>query len=166
MWTMPILNLTVHVFLYAYFALHEAGQRVWWKRYLTMMQVTQFYITFIPSIIALTPRILYTINPTLPFAHACHGSWTGVGLGLPLLITYLVLFQRLLSKYDKGGKSKSSGGKGAAAAKGEGVRRAGVTRSDPADGGDASSADERLKSADMWGADSVPYWRRKPIALQ
>ena len=167
-WTMPILNLTVHVFLYAYFALHEAGQRVWWKKWLTTLQVTQFYITFIPSIIALVPRVIFTINPTLPLAHACHGSWTGVGLGIPLLVIYLVMFQRLLSKYEKpvkGAKDAASmavgakaavGGRGVAASRGVGrVAAASVA------GGESSTADEQLRSSGMWGADSVPYWRRK-----
>ena len=169
-WTMPILNLAVHVFLYAYFALHEAGKRVWWKRYLTLMQVTQFYITFIPSIVALVPRVLYTISPTLPFAHACHGSWTGVGLGIPLLAIYLVLFQSLLSKYDKAEKGGQHKGK-ASVANMEMAKRAGGGSGTERVGamvveGDTWNADERLRSADMWGADSVPYWRRQSIAAQ
>ena len=174
-WTMPILNLAVHVFLYAYFALHEAGQRVWWKRYLTLMQVTQFYVTFVPSIVALVPRVIFTINPALPFAHACHGSWTGVGLGIPLLATYLVLFQRLLRNYDPAGHGKGAPSKGNSAAAKTGTATRGMASvrggggsvvAADVSGGDACNADERLRSGDMWGAESVPYWRRTAIAAQ
>ena len=94
-WTMPILNLSVHVFLYAYFALHDLGVAVWWKRYLTLMQVGQFYLTMLPTAAALVPKLLYAVSPALPFAHACHGGWPSVYLGLPLLLSYLALFQRL-----------------------------------------------------------------------
>ena len=68
-WTMPILNLAVHVVLYAYFALHEMGVRVWWKRYLTLMQVTQFYLIMIPTFAALTPKLIFAVSPSLPLAH-------------------------------------------------------------------------------------------------
>ena len=68
-WTMPILNLTVHVFLYAYFALVESGRRVWWKRYLTLMQVTQFYLTMIPTFVALIPKLVWNVSPDLPLAY-------------------------------------------------------------------------------------------------
>lgn len=68
-WTMPILNLFVHVWLYLYFALHDMGVRVWWKRYLTLMQVTQFYLTMIPTWAALAPKLIYTLSPALPLAH-------------------------------------------------------------------------------------------------
>ena len=124
-WTMPILNLTVHVFLYAYFALVESGRRVWWKRYLTLMQVTQFYLTMVPTFVALIPKLIWNVSPTLPLAYnvshesdtsqptmtdrwltctvcpplcvlcQCHGGWPGVYLGLPLLFVYLYLFQSL-----------------------------------------------------------------------
>ena len=68
-WTMPIMNLTVHVFLYAYFALVESGRRVCWKRCLTMMQVTQFYLTMIPTFLALIPKLIYNMSPNLPLAY-------------------------------------------------------------------------------------------------
>ena len=66
-WTMP--NLTVHVLLYAYFALVESGRRVWWKRYLTLLQVTQFYLTMAPTFVALIPKLIWNVSPTLPLAH-------------------------------------------------------------------------------------------------
>lgn len=68
-WTMPIMNLAVHVVLYMYFALYDLGVNVWWKKYLTMMQVTQFYLTLVPSFAALIPKLIYTISPDLPLAH-------------------------------------------------------------------------------------------------
>ena len=156
-WTMPILNLAVHVVLYAYFALHEMGVRVWWKRHLTLMQVTQFYLTFVPSIVALLPRIIFTISPTLPLAHACHGSWTGVGLGVPLLAVYLLLFQSLYQqRYD----TKAAAAVPAPAAA-EAVMGRKAVRG--ADRPEAVVLDEDVRSADMWGKDSIPYWRRNAV---
>ena len=94
-WTMTILNMSVHVLLYAYFALQQANKRVWWKKYLSLMQVTQFYLTVLISLFVLIPRIIYTIDPQLPFAHACHGTWTASIVGSLLLLYYLYLFQTL-----------------------------------------------------------------------
>jgi fatty acid elongase 3 len=156
-WTMPILNLAVHVMLYAYFALHEMGVRVWWKRYLTLMQVTQFYLMFIPSMVALLPRIIFTISPSLPLAHACHGSWTGVGVGVPLLGVYLALFQSLYQqRYDS--KTAATAQPLAASAATNGRKR---VRAD--ERADAVVLDEDVRSADMWGKDSIPYWRRNAV---
>lgn len=94
-WTMPIMNLAVHIVLYMYFALYDLRVNVWWKKYLTMMQVTQFYLTLVPSFAVLIPRLIYTVSPDLPLAHKCHAGWPSVYVGLPLLLSYLVLFQRL-----------------------------------------------------------------------
>ena len=91
-----------------------------------------------------------------------------------MLATYLLLFQRLLNKNDTADRGGKHGGKAAAVAKAEAVKRAVASRAGgggrvgvrDVGGGDLSSADERLKSGDMWGADSVPYWRRKAFATQ
>ena len=159
-WTMPILNLSVHVFLYAYFALHDLGVAVWWKRYLTLMQVSQFYLTFIPSLVALVPRVLFTVSPTLPFAHACHGSWTGVCLGIPLLCVYLYLFQSLYKdRYKQRAPAQGVKAVLEAREKGKLLLHARLTAL-KGDEGVVASPDETLRSDTMWGANGVPYWRR------
>lgn len=67
-YTMPILNLFVHIWLYLYFALYDMGMKVWWKKYLTMLQITQFYVMILPSGAVLVPRLLHFIDPALPGA--------------------------------------------------------------------------------------------------
>ena len=88
-WTMPILNLAVHVFLYAYFALVESGRRVWWKRYLTLMQVTQFYLTMVPTFVALVPKLIWNVSPNLPFAHNVSSPATRFTHRLSTVVSWL-----------------------------------------------------------------------------
>lgn len=40
------------------------------SRYLTMIQITQFCITLVPSVIVFTARVLFSINPSLPGAYS------------------------------------------------------------------------------------------------
>lgn len=89
----------------------------------------------------------------LLFVMKCHGSWTGVFLGLPLLIAYLLLFQSLYNKRytNKGDKSRKSAALS--------VSLPAATISDP-----GAVVDEKLFSSDMWGKDSIPYWRRNATA--
>lgn len=46
----PLINTLIHSVMYAYYGLTAAGQKVWWKQYLTLMQVIQFIIFGIHSI--------------------------------------------------------------------------------------------------------------------
>jgi len=108
MWMVPVLNLSVHVVMYAYFALYEMNINCWWKQIVTLMQVTQFYITLAVGLVVLIPRIIYTINPALPGAYACHGTWPATIIGMIILLSYLYLFQRLyFERYNGQTKSKS-----------------------------------------------------------
>jgi fatty acid elongase 3 len=46
-WYGMVCNTTVHTFMYYYFAQQTLKRRVWWKKYLTMGQLTQFSTVFI-----------------------------------------------------------------------------------------------------------------------
>lgn len=45
-----ILNTFVHTIMYYYYHLASQGHQVWWKKYITMIQLVQFYITFIHAV--------------------------------------------------------------------------------------------------------------------
>lgn len=43
-WVPITLNLTVHVVMYWYYAQAARGVRIWWKKYITTMQISQFVL--------------------------------------------------------------------------------------------------------------------------
>ncbi|GJJ09688.1 hypothetical protein Clacol_003912 [Clathrus columnatus] len=43
-WVPIALNLSVHVLMYYYYYATAGGQTIWWKKYLTSMQIIQFVI--------------------------------------------------------------------------------------------------------------------------
>lgn len=43
-WTVITLNLFVHVIMYYYYWATAAGYKIWWKKYVTVMQITQFIL--------------------------------------------------------------------------------------------------------------------------
>lgn len=43
-WMLIVPNASVHVFMYYYYTIATYGHTVWWKRYLTMAQLSQFVI--------------------------------------------------------------------------------------------------------------------------
>lgn len=78
----PIINCLIHFIMYSYYALATLGPEVqkylWWKKYITQMQLAQFVI-----FIMYLPLFLY--NQTgYPL-----GIWVYVGSPQPLLFFYL-----------------------------------------------------------------------------
>merc|ERR1712130_1050270 len=49
-WITSFNNTAVHIIMYYYFAIYALGQRPWWKKYLTSLQILQFVIDMSSSI--------------------------------------------------------------------------------------------------------------------
>jgi len=87
-------NSLVHCAMYSYYFLSACGPRVqrhlWWKRYLTSMQLIQFVVVFVHGIVAL-------VHPTCGFS---------VGLNLILMFNGCLYFFLFIRFYRQAYKSK------------------------------------------------------------
>lgn len=122
-WVPIVLNLSVHVVMYYYYYATAAGRKIWWKKYLTTMQITQFVIDLCAVYYASTylliprfPRYSYfaaTYFPVLPHQGSCSGSEGAALFGCALLTSYLFLFisfyKNTYKKGPRGGKGKANG---------------------------------------------------------
>jgi len=104
-WVVICLNLCVHFIMYMYYALHALGVDVWWKRYLTMFQITQFVIALIACVVAYSSRILYDFR-FLQFPQCYGRSHEHCIFGVIVLSSYLLLFLDLYGNRYAGPKSK------------------------------------------------------------
>ncbi|KAK8865585.1 hypothetical protein IAR55_000729 [Kwoniella newhampshirensis] len=114
-WVVITLNLLVHVIMYYYYYATAGGAKIWWKKYLTTMQITQFVIDLFIVYFASTflfsyrfthnqyPRLSLPISPStwnhfattytsLPAVGDCAGSEGAALFGCGLLTSYLFLF--------------------------------------------------------------------------
>ncbi|CAE6413613.1 unnamed protein product [Rhizoctonia solani] len=118
-WVPIVLNLTVHVFMYYYYWATAGGRKIWWKKYLTTMQITQFVIDLFAVYFASlhVPSIGYsyfsaTYWSFLPNMGTCSGTEGAALFGCALLTSYLFLFIdfyiRTYKKAPVKGKAKSS----------------------------------------------------------
>jgi len=96
-WIPITLNLFVHVLMYYYYAATSIGKQVWWKKYLTALQIYQFVIDIIFCWGAL---ILLKV-----FGVFCYGTIWAAWFGSSLLSSYLLLFiDFFFKRYDTTGK--------------------------------------------------------------
>lgn len=110
-WVPITLNLTVHVVMYWYYFQSARGVKIWWKEWITRLQITQFLIDlgmlirFVSSLSTPTDTIgagfVYFASwdyftsvyaPSLPHVGTCAGEpWAAIA-GCSILSSYLVLF--------------------------------------------------------------------------
>jgi hypothetical protein len=83
-WVPITLNLAVHVIMYYYYMLATFGYEVWWKKYLTSLQIIQFVIDIIACSYA--TFICFITNG------GCHGDYFSAVVGLSIIGSYLFLF--------------------------------------------------------------------------
>ncbi|KAL7423618.1 Fatty acyl-CoA elongase/Polyunsaturated fatty acid specific elongation enzyme [Cryptotrichosporon argae] len=95
-WVVISLNLLVHVIMYYYYYATAGGARIWWKKYLTTMQITQFIIDLFIVYFATWNHFAFKWNKLysigVPHVADCTGSEPAALFGCGLLTSYLVLF--------------------------------------------------------------------------
>jgi len=92
-WVPIVANLTVHVLMYYYYLMTAAGYKIWWKRYLTTLQITQFVIDlFVVYFASYSYFVSEYIPGVLPTYGTCAGTEGAAAAGCFLLTSYLFLF--------------------------------------------------------------------------
>ncbi|EOD46255.1 GNS1/SUR4 membrane protein [Neofusicoccum parvum] len=91
-WVPITLNLTVHVVMYWYYFQSARGIRIWWKKYITIMQIVQFVLDLGFVYFASWTYFTSTYFQWLPNAGHCAGEEFAAFAGIAILTSYLFLF--------------------------------------------------------------------------
>ncbi|KAH6689557.1 elongation of fatty acids protein, partial [Plectosphaerella plurivora] len=91
-WVPITLNLTVHVVMYWYYFQSARGVRIWWKEWVTRLQIIQFIIDLGFVYFASYTYFTSTYWPWMPNAGKCAGEEFAAFSGIVTLSSYLVLF--------------------------------------------------------------------------
>ncbi|CAO3615723.1 unnamed protein product [Cunninghamella blakesleeana] len=104
-WVPIILNLSVHVLMYYYYFRTASGAKIWWKKYLTTLQITQFIIDLVAVYYCTYTFYANSYFPWMPNSGTCSGEATAAFFGCGLLSSYLVLFIKFYKNTYKKAKS-------------------------------------------------------------
>ena len=91
-WTVITLNLTVHVVMYWYYFQSARGIKIWWKEYITRLQIAQFVIDLGFIYYASYTYFTSTYWPWMPNHGQCAGEEFAAFAGIASISSYLVLF--------------------------------------------------------------------------
>ncbi|OLY84622.1 Elongation of fatty acids protein 2 [Smittium mucronatum] len=104
-WVVCSINLLVHVIMYYYYYLSSRGINVFWKKYLTIFQISQFVVDICLCYFCLYTHMAFHNFPYLPNMGDCRGTRQAAYAGCFLLSTYLFLFvQFFVQVYSEGTK--------------------------------------------------------------
>ncbi|KAI0348065.1 GNS1/SUR4 membrane protein [Trametopsis cervina] len=121
-WIPITINLGVHVLMYYYYYATAGGAKIWWKKYLTTIQIAQFVIDLISCYFGTYNYFAATYWPHLPHLGSCAGTETAAIFGCLLLSSYLLLFIDFYIQTYKKPKGKGvANGKANGVANGNGV---------------------------------------------
>jgi len=82
-WIASVANVSVHIPMYYYYAISAMGRTVWWKKYITLMQIIQFVMDMSANVIG----FIYYYG-----GQDCSGALWSWWFGQIILFTFLILF--------------------------------------------------------------------------
>jgi fatty acid elongase 3 len=104
-WMAISANACVHVFMYYYYAMSAMGYKIWWKKYLTVMQIIQFVADLTVQTAGMVLVLRYQDLPN----QTCSGPVSSWWFGQFVLGSFLLLFIRFFGKtYEKKGAAKAN----------------------------------------------------------
>ncbi|KAK8043679.1 Elongation of fatty acids protein 2 [Apiospora rasikravindrae] len=110
-WVPITLNLTVHVVMYWYYFQSARGVKVWWKEWITRLQIAQFVIDLGFIYFACWDYYASAHAPWLPHVGRCAGKPLAAVMGCVILSSYLVLFIMFyIATYRKASQRKVKAG--------------------------------------------------------
>ncbi|KAI9011704.1 fatty acid elongase [Hyaloraphidium curvatum] len=106
-WVPITINLLVHVIMYYYYARTTVSKKpVWWKKYLTSLQIAQFIIDLTVIYYIMYNALVVRLELPFPTRGDCYGDLNAGYFGTAVISSYLLLFiDFFIRTYRKGGRS-------------------------------------------------------------